>query len=179
MPSLEVNSSIEQGRSKMIFETQCITQKSKEVKSRYQVHCFLDNSLWNQPPTHLPATERSQNSSVPMRSSVIEQQTRFCQKHLLNRSYQRICRQIKSPSNKKKAYWSRPKLSSLLEDVATTHPTASSSCSHWRKKTSGMTWMWCNVVFISTTDKPNTNNSQSLPYKHGSQAIVWGSEVIK
>lgn len=102
MPSLEGNSSTEQGGSKMIFETQCITQKSKEVKSRYQVHCFLDNSLWNQPPTHLPATERSQNSSVPMRSSVIEQQTRFCQKHLLNRSYQRICRQIKSPSNKKK-----------------------------------------------------------------------------
>lgn len=71
MPSLEGNSSIEQGGNKMIFETQCITQKYKEVKSRHQVHCFLDNSLRNQPPMHLPVTERSQNSSVPKRSSVI------------------------------------------------------------------------------------------------------------
>lgn len=59
----------------------------------------------------------------------MQEQTSFCQKHLLSKTDTNTHVTKLIPPVKKKCH-SRPKLSSLLEDVATAHPTASSSGSH-------------------------------------------------
>jgi len=109
----------------------------KVVKSRYQFHCFPDKAIISLKSTY--------KVFIQVESCHTRADEHLSETFIKQNWYQCTHSQVNTPPIKKKknqTCWSRPRLSSLLEDVATAHTTASSSCSHWRKKTPGMTWIW-------------------------------------